>query len=549
VQPDESSSRLGVIGTLIRARLPAHMQRPLFLSGFMATGKSSVGRLVAERTGRPFVDLDQRIEARAEKTVSQLFAEQGEAAFRALERAELDTALSSVADGPAPVVALGGGALVPRDLRLRALDSAVVVTLEASPSEIVWRAGSRSGRPLLDHQNGETRVRDLLEQRTVAYAECHGRVPTDGKTPSQVADAALEVWRRDGIAVAAGLDSYTVEVGSGTLGDLPRRTQHATSVALVTDSNVGPLHAGVALSGLVGQRVTQVVLEAGERHKHIGSVERIWQALLAAEADRKTMLVGLGGGVVTDITGFAASTWMRGVPWIGVPTTLLAMVDASVGGKTGVDLALAKNAVGAFYQPSGVLCDVSLEATEPLRGYVSALAEVVKTALIGDPGLFELLERETARVCARDPELLTEMVRRSVRVKARIVAQDPRESGLRAVLNLGHTVGHALEAEAGFEGLTHGEAVSLGLVAALRLGEGFGKSTPPELRERVVRLLGALGLPVTLEPERLRRAAALIGHDKKRAGKKLKFVVAYDVGRVDTADVELSELRGMVERL
>jgi shikimate kinase/3-dehydroquinate synthase len=524
------------------------MQRPLFLSGFMATGKTSVGRLVAERTGRPFVDLDQRIESQAGKPVAQIFADHGEAHFRALERAGLEALLSESETVKAPVVALGGGALMPRDLRLRALDRAVVVTLEASPGEVLRRAGAKSGRPLLD-QNGDTRVRELLEQRSTAYAECHGRVPTDGRPPREVADAVGDVWRRDGIAVAAGHASYAVEVGKGILPGLARLTSRATSVGVVTDDNVAPLHLAATQDALAGARSNVVVLEAGERHKHIGSIERVWRALLEGEADRKAFLVGLGGGVVTDMTGFAASTFMRGIPWVGVPTTLLAMVDASVGGKTGVDLALAKNAVGAFHQPSGVLCDVSLEATEPERGYVSALAEVVKTAVIGDPGLFELLERETARVRARDPELVAEMVRRSVRVKARIVSEDERESGLRAVLNLGHTVGHALEAEAGFEGLTHGEAVSLGLVAALEVGEKLGGATPAALRERTVRLLAAVGLPVALERERLARGAALIGHDKKRSGKKIKFVVAHDVGRVDTTDVDLGELRGIVEGL
>lgn len=525
------------------------MQRPLFLSGFMATGKTSVGRVVAERSGRPFVDLDQRIEARAGKTVAQIFADQGEAHFRALERAELETLLSETETGPQPVVALGGGALMPRDLRLLAVDRAVVVTLEASPAEVLRRTGSRSGRPLLDRQHGDARVRELLEQRSAAYSESHGRVPTDGRSPGEVADAVRELWQRDAIAVAAGHASYAVEVGAGILAGLSRLTARASGVGVVTDDNVAPLHLAAAQQALAGRRSSAIVLDAGERHKNIGSVERIWRALLDGETDRKGLLVGLGGGVVTDMTGFAASTFMRGIPWIGVPTTLLAMVDASVGGKTGVDLALAKNAVGAFHQPSGVLCDVALEATEPARGYVSALAEVVKTAIIGDPALFELLERDAARVRAREPGLVAEMVRRSVRVKARIVSEDERESGLRAVLNLGHTVGHALEAEAGFEGLTHGEAVSLGMVAALEIGEKLGGGTPAALRERTVRLLSELGLPVTLERQRLERSAALIGHDKKRAGKKLKFVVAHDVGRVDTTELDLGELRATVERL
>jgi shikimate kinase/3-dehydroquinate synthase len=233
---------------------------------------------------------------------------------------------------------------------------------------------------------------------------------------------------------------------------------------------------------------------------------------------------------------------MRGVRWVALPTTLLAMVDASVGGKTGVDLHTAKNAVGAFWQPSAVLCDVATLATEPERGYRSALAEVIKTALIGDPELYGVLEREASAVQRRDRDLVAEMVRRCIRVKARIVSFDERESGVRATLNLGHTVGHALESQGDYTRLTHGEAVSLGLVAALRIGERLG-ATPAELSRRTVELLRALGLPTALEKQDLSAAAELIGHDKKRAGSRLKFIVARDIGRVDLLEIGLAELR------
>jgi shikimate kinase/3-dehydroquinate synthase len=224
------------------------------------------------------------------------------------------------------------------------------------------------------------------------------------------------------------------------------------------------------------------------------------------------------------------------------------MVDASVGGKTGVDLGAAKNAVGAFWQPAAVMCDVDYLKTEPTRGYRSGLSEVVKTALIGDPELFELLEREAAGIVARDPELLTDIVRRCIRVKARIVSADPREAGLRAVLNLGHTVGHAIEAQAGFERLTHGEAISLGLVAALRIGQRLGH-TPAELALRTQRLLERLELMTAIEAEPLADAAELIGHDKKRAGSRVNFVFAQGLGDVVTKPLELAELRSLTRGL
>jgi shikimate kinase/3-dehydroquinate synthase len=514
----------------------------------MATGKSTVARLLAGRVGRRLVDLDERIEARLGKRIFEVFATEGEPRFREVERDELERTLDEARDrGDGPIVALGGGALLSRDLRLRALDEAVVVTLEASAREVARRAAATEGRPLLDGASLERRAADLLAQRRAAYAESHARIMTDAKTPETVASAVLEVWRRDAIAVAAGTASYAVEIEVDSLRDrLPELARGASSSLLVTDANVSMAHGSTAYRaiGPLGVPVAEVVLEPGERQKHAGTVEQIWRAALAAGADRKSVFVGLGGGVVTDITGFAAATYMRGVSWIGVPTTLLAMVDASVGGKTGVDLENAKNAVGAFWQPLGVLCDPSLEATEPVRGYVSALAEVVKTALIGDAALLDTLESQLERVKAREPELVAELVRRSVRVKARVVGLDERESGPRAMLNLGHTIGHALEAQGGYERLTHGEAVSLGLVAALRIGEKLGQ-TSRVLCERVTGLLARLGLPTDLAREPLMHAVEHIGHDKKRAGKQLRFVVARDPGRVEMIDLELTELRSM----
>lgn len=524
------------------------MRRPLYLGGFMATGKSTVGRLVAESEGVPFVDLDALVEQRAGTSVARIFHERGEAAFRELERDELRRLLDA---GRSEVVALGGGALSRRAARLDALQRAVVVTLEAPVEEILRRARLHGGRPLLDVTDPADRIAELLEQRRVGYFEAHARIDTAALEPADAARRVAEVWRRDPIAVAAGERSYAVDIGHGVAAARARELVRGASMAvLVTDSNVAPLHAVPVARALetVLPRVERVVLDAGEQHKNFRSLQRIWQAALHAGADRRSVVVAVGGGVVSDVAGFAAATWMRGISWFGVPTTLLAMVDASVGGKTAVDLDSGKNLVGAFWQPGGVVCDTAVLATEPERGYVGALAEVVKTALIGDPALFSMLEAHSADVRARDPELLEQLVRRSIEVKARIVALDERESGLRATLNLGHTVGHALEAEGGFTRLTHGEAVSLGLVASLVLGQELGY-TPAALAERGIELLRALGLPASLAGEPLEEAAALIGYDKKRSGDRLRFITVRDVGRVEAVDIELESLRQLARGL
>lgn len=517
------------------------MQRPLLLNGFMGTGKSSVGHLVASRTGRRCVDLDSLIEARAGLGIARFFAEKGEAAFRALEHAVL---LEQLALGEPSVIALGGGALLNRETRLRALDAAVVVTLHASVPEILRRCASDDSRPLLAGPDREARVQELLSTRASSYAETHASISTDGRSLEAIAQEVVEVWARDPIAVAAGSSSYAVDVGASILTTrLPRLIGAPSRTLLVSDETVFGLHGHRTVSALGAPAVVR--LPPGEENKHIGTVERIWREALEAHADRKALFVALGGGVVTDMTGFAAATFMRGVRWLGVPTTLLAMVDASVGGKTGVDLLSAKNAVGAFWQPSGVLCDVEVLRTETPRAFRSALAEVVKTAIIGDPELLSAFDEAESLEAVRPHELLSDIVRRSVRVKARIVSADERESGLRAVLNLGHTVGHALEAVAGYSRLTHGEAVGLGLVAALRIGVTLG-FTPRALAERIEALLRRIGLPTDIRNEPLDDAVRLIAHDKKRKASKLTFIVARELGRVESVDIPLAELEAAV---
>ena len=523
------------------------MRRPLLLNAFMASGKSTLGRRVAERAGREFIDLDEHIERHAGLSVSEIFAQRGETGFRRLEA----EALGQVLDAGRPgVVAVGGGALLARSQRLRAVDAAVVVTLGASVDDIVRRSAQQPGqRPLLDAADARERALALLELRAPAYAECHASVDTTGQSPEALAERVLEIWRRDGVGVAAGEQSYTVEIGSNIAASgVAPWAQKASRVIVISDQNVAPLHASGLRASLGGDaKLDLIELPAGEMHKTLASVERIWQRASALGADRSSLFVGLGGGVVTDIAGFAAAGWMRGVRWVAIPTTLLAMVDASVGGKTAVDLGQAKNCVGAFWQPSQVFCDVAFSVTEPARGN-TALSEVVKTGLIGDAPLLDYLEREAPRVLARDPEVITEIVRRCVRVKARVVSEDAREQGFRAALNLGHTFGHALEAVAGFDRLTHGEAISLGLVAALRVGERLGV-TPRALTDRVTALLERLGLPTDLSREPLEPAAGLIGLDKKRRGSGVKFVLVPGAGQIEFRSLELQELVRMAPSL
>jgi shikimate kinase / 3-dehydroquinate synthase len=522
--------------------VPGTARPPLLLSGFMGTGKSTVGRRVAELAGVPFVDLDEAVEARAGKGIPTIFAEAGEAAFRALEAEALAEALAS---GEPRVVALGGGALVDAGRRRDALGRAFVATLGARPETIAARTAG-SGRPLLAGEDPLGRIQALLAARADAYAEAHARISTEGRSVEAVADEVLAAWARPTIAVPLGSRSYAVRFAAGA----PVRVAKAvaalapSAVFVVTDANVetrwGRGLAGALEAAGCAPKAT-VVLRPGEEHKRLAAVEEALTAMVGAAADRDAVVIGHGGGVVTDIAGFAAATLLRGVRWVAVPTTLLSMVDASVGGKTGVDLGPAKNAVGAFHQPSAVGIDVAYVTTETDRAYVSGLAEVVKSAAIGDPGLFALLEAEAPRVLARDLGLVEAIAFRSVAVKAAIVARDERESGDRALLNFGHTVGHALEAQGGFTRLTHGEAVSLGMVAMLRAGRALGV-TDEAAAARVERLLARLGLPVDLDAQPLSEALPFVGLDKKRRGGGVRAVLLGTIGAPEIRAIALDAL-------
>jgi shikimate kinase / 3-dehydroquinate synthase len=518
-------------------------QRALLLNGFMGTGKSTVGRLVAERAGVPFVDLDERVAEREGASVAELFAQRGETGFRAAEKAALDALLAE--RGPR-VIALGGGALLERATRRSALERACVITLGARIETIVRRTRG-SSRPLLSGAaDPKARISTLLEARGPGYAEAHARVATDDRDAAEVAADVIAAWEEPAIAVPLGERSYAVRFPDDATAraSASLRALAPSSFFVVTDENVARHWGESFAAAFAAAELTPgatVVLPPGEEHKRLAAVERALSTMVDGGADRASVVVAHGGGVVSDVAGFTAATLLRGVRWIAVPTTLLAMVDASVGGKTGVDLGTAKNAVGAFHQPSDVFIDPRFVSTQSRRDFVSGLAEVVKTACIGDPALFELLEREAAALLERDQALLREVILRSVAVKAGIVARDERESGERALLNFGHTVGHALEAEGAFSRLTHGEAVSLGMVAMLRVGAAEGV-TSEGARARVVALLERLDLPVDLDAQPLARALPLLGLDKKRTGSSLRAVLLSDIGRAIPRNFLVTEL-------
>lgn len=503
----------------------------VFLSGPMGAGKSTAGRLVAARLGVPFVDVDRRVVKESGKSIAEIFKEQGEAAFRARERA----AALSVATGDDAVVALGGGTVVDPEVRRALLDAGTLVTLTAPLKTLAMRIGDDRNRPMLE--GGATRFREILAARAPAYAECHGEVPTGGRSPDAVAEAVVALVRDERVPVPLGLRSYSVEIGEGIRHRLGERVRRASGLVLVADENTAPYRDEHPLEAAV-----RVTLAAGESNKTLAAVQEIWERAIKGGFDRRAMIVAVGGGVVGDLAGFAAATCLRGLDFGQVPTSLLAMVDSSVGGKTGINYAGAKNMVGAFHQPRFVLCDVETLETLPVAERIAGLGEVLKAAWIDGEEAVAALEGDAEALRAGDAAATTRAIRRSVALKARVVRDDEREKGRRRVLNLGHTIGHGLEAAAGFGSLRHGEAVGLGMLAAARLG-GRG-----EVEERMTALLGRLGLPTDLDALLTPEVFALAAHDKKREGNAVRFLVPGMPGEVAEERIALADIPGRVAR-
>ncbi len=340
------------------------------------------------------------------------------------------------------------------------------------------------------------------------------------------------------IQVPLGIRSYSIKVGSGLLPRLGAecaRLKLGQRCAIITDSNAGKHLAKAALKSLSasGFEPVLITVPAGEKSKRMDMVEKCQDELAAHRLERRSFIVALGGGVVGDLAGFVAATYLRGIPFVQVPTTLLAQVDSSVGGKTGVNLKSSKNLVGAFYQPRLVLCDLDVFKTLPKREYISGLAEVIKYGVIFDPVLFAQLERNLPKLLQRDVPTLRAVVARCCEIKADVVGQDETESGLRAILNFGHTIGHAIENSSGYGRYLHGEAISIGQVAAARLSHKI-LGLPTLDVQRIETLFARAGLPVRirLDAARRKKLFAAMKLDKKVSGGEIKFVLARKIGKV-----------------
>jgi len=516
--------------------------RSVVLSGFAGTGKSTLGPRVAAHLGLPFVDTDQELARRTGLTIPDLWRSRGEAVFRILEE---DLVRELFADRVRRVVSFGGGTATVRAVRHLALDQgAFLVTLTARAETVLARVGSQEERPVLRGPDPLAHITSLLAQRAASYAECHLSVATDELS---VEDAAARIAResaRSRIAVPLGDRSYAVHVVDDDPATVARvlTDLRPSSVLVVTDESVLAAR-GAALAASLPRDlpVTQVTVRPGEEHKTLTSVQAIWDAALTARVDRDSVVLAFGGGVVGDLAGFAASTLLRGIRVVQVPTTVLAMVDASVGGKTGFDVAQGKNLIGSFHQPAAVVVDFAHLSTLPIRDFRAGLAEVAKVALTCDEDLWASLEQGADRLREGDLRTLAPLAMQAIVLKTRLVRDDEKERGARALLNLGHTVGHALEAWGGFARYRHGEAVAMGLVTELRVAEHLGVASAG-LADRARALLSRLGLPTDPPDEAMRAAWPFVTLDKKRAGAAVLLPLVSRVGTATVKPVSLGEL-------
>jgi 3-dehydroquinate synthase len=529
----------------------------------MASGKTRVGRALSRLSGLPLVDADDEIVARAGKPIHQIFQDSGEAAFRYLER----SVIRDLCSGPGKIIATGGGAFVDPDNRGRMLAGGLVFHLSARPETIHRRItelsssgpdpeGGKPGesgepvRPLLAGGDPMARIRSLLAERAGAYAQAHHTIETDLLTPERVAQKILELCQLEITSSGGGpMDdpdqaavvhhsggSYPVIAGWGIMNGLGERLAALgvrSPAYIITDSRVmRPYGRRVQWSlHRSGIEAHCFIIPSGESSKSFQLAQAIYDWLLERRAERGQAIIAVGGGVVGDLAGFVAATFLRGVPFVQVPTSMAAMVDASIGGKVAVNLPQAKNMVGAFYQPEGVFADVQTLSTLGKRELSEGWAEAIKHGFILDSGLVDVFEEHAEALMAVEPQITTEVIRRSMAIKAEVVSRDERETlGIRIQLNYGHTIGHALESSTEYGRFLHGEGVSVGMMGAARIATEMGLM-PEAVMDRQRRLLERFNLPVKAPGVPVDGVLRAMSLDKKMAGGSNRWVLLEDVGK------------------
>jgi len=506
----------------------------IVLTGFMGTGKTSVGLELSKTLGYEFIDTDVLIEEREGMPISLIFKKKGEDYFRKVEQ----NTVEEVSKMDKAVIATGGG-VINNSTNVKNLGKGgVLIWLRADPEIILRRVMLEGGkRPLLDVEEPLREINKLLAERAGLYQQADASVDTNYITPREAAHEIMERLGLDSRHVRVDLmdRSYDIVIGSRMLQNLGLRIKEfrPSKVALVSNETVYPIYRERLLKSFREYHIDPevILIPDGEEYKDFLWTYYLYGELLKAGFDRSSLLVALGGGVVGDITGFVASTYMRGIRFVQVPTTLLSQVDSSVGGKTGVNHPLGKNMIGTFSQPSLVFIDIDTLRTLPEREFYSGMAEIIKYGVIADGRLFDTLQVDRQDILAHGDSLV-KIIKRSCEIKADVVSKDEREAGLRAILNYGHTIGHAIETVTGYKKYLHGEAVSIGMVAAADIAVKIGIMKRREA-ERIRELVEMYNLPGTV-PDDL-NAGDLISAmaiDKKAKAGRLNFVLPESIGTV-----------------
>jgi len=581
----------------------------IVITGFSGTGKSLVAREIAGQLRWDFIDTDNEIVSLAKKPIAEIFSSDGEGKFRKLER----EAVKRASRQSHRVIAIGGGAIVDPQNRSQLARNGFIVCLEARPETIYQRLFQEEShgseiRPLLEGDNPLEHIRQLKARRQPYYDDVDLVINTDDLSIGDVAKEVVKGWRllrfarndkgkarndtppviarsaatkqshappglprlrlamtdkakagndvAEDVAcwVETATQTYPIFVGYGSLGRLGEKLKKVGSsrVAIViSDGNVSRLYEDRVQEILkaAGFAVNSFVVPPGEESKSINTAIDIYNFLIKKRVERDDILIALGGGMIGDLAGFVAATYLRGIPWVQVPTSLVAMVDASIGGKVAVNHHEGKNLIGAFYQPNFVLADTQTLATLPKRELTSGWAEVVKYGLILDKEFFEFLESNAGRLIKLEQDVVSKAIIRSASLKAQVVSQDEKERGQRIILNYGHTVAHGLEAATRYSHFLHGEAVAIGMMGAAKLSQKSG-ILPTNVVKRQQSLLQKFGLPTTFSSTGLAEIAEAMEVDKKTRAKKIRWVLLEDIGKTAIrANVPQQDVMAVLEEL
>ena len=539
---------------LFLLRITRNTMDNIILTGFSGTGKTEVAKQLGYSLNWNVVDTDIVIEQEEGKTIKEIFQNDGEENFRKIE----SRVIRKVCMNTHTIIATGGGAFINEKNRNILSESGFVVTLDASPNTILTRLQKNSSnplteRPLLKSSNPLEKITELKKQRQYIYSLSNWTIKTDFLNIHSVSKEIIHAWQLLNNQSNSNIDTTTsdthytssiitekgecpVYVGSGIielLGNYCKNNNLSSTAYLIADSITGFQHTRKAQLSLENYNVPThtFTFPQGEISKNIGTITPIFEWLAQQKAERKHFIVALGGGVVGDISGFVASTYNRGIPFVQVPTSLAAMVDASIGGKTGINLPQGKNLVGAFHQPSIILIDTNFLKTLPQRELTSGWAEAIKHGIIKNLDLFEDFEQNSNLIKNLDPLASTRVIKASVATKIEVVNIDQYETlGIRTLLNYGHTIGHALENSLGYGELLHGEAVSIGMCFAARISEKMGLIDMACVH-RQEKILETFGLPTfwrNINHEQIKLAMKV---DKKTVGKSINWVLLENIGK------------------